>query len=108
MTPFGDEDVRRVGLRSLALCRSDKTVLVTLSFSAHDYVLHGYGAHSWEAWDEFERLDRTLANWLDDLDRAFGKDSWSLILSADHGSIPLPELTAAERPWCTAGAKNPW
>lgn len=108
MTPFGDEDVRTVGRNSLALCRDAKTVLVTLSFSSHDYILHGFGAHSWEAFDEFARLDRTLAGWLDDLDAAFGRHGWSLALSADHGSIPLPELTSAERPWCAPAAANPW
>lgn len=108
MTPFGDEDVRTVGRQSLALCKRSATTLVSLSFSSHDYVTHTFGAHSWEAWDEFDRLDRTLEGWLADLDGEFGADGWSLVLSADHGSTPLPELTLAKRPWCAAGAPNPW
>lgn len=108
MTPFGDADVRSIAKRSLALCKESPTTLVTLSFSSHDYVLHTFGAHSWEAWDQFDRLDRTLEAWLEDLDSEYGKQGWSLVLAADHGSIPLPELPLAKRPWCALGAANPW
>lgn len=108
MTPFGDEAVREVARRALGTCASQRHVLIAVSFSSHDYILHGYGAHSWEAFDEFERLDRTLAAWLGDLDAAFGADGWALALSADHGSIPLPELPRDKRPWCAVGAANPW
>jgi hypothetical protein len=108
MTPFGDEDVRAVGKRSLALCKDKPTTFVALSFSSHDYVTHTFGAHSWEAWDEFDRLDRTLETWLADLDAEYGADGWSLVLAADHGSMPLPELAVEKRPWCAAGAPNPW
>lgn len=108
MTPFGDEDVRAIGQRSLALCKNKATTLVALSFSSHDYVTHTFGAHSWEAWDLFDRLDHTLESWLSDLDAEYGADGWSMVLAADHGSMPLPELAVAARPWCAPGAPNPW
>ena len=104
MTPFADEDVRAVARQSLALCKHSDTTFVATSFSSHDYVAHTFGPHSWEAYDQFQRLDRTLEGWLSDLDAEFGADGWSLVLSADHGSSPLPEL--ARRPWCHGD--NPW
>lgn len=108
MTPFGDDLVHTVATQSLALCKDSSTVLVAVSFSSHDYILHGYGAHSWEAWDETLRLDHHLATWLDELDAAFGKDAYGVVLSADHGSIPLPELPREKRAWCNESADNPW
>jgi hypothetical protein len=78
-----------------------RPTLLALSFSANDYVGHIFGPHSWEAWDELYRLDRALADFLVFLDGTFGSDGYAIMLSADHGSVALPELAGtAQDPWC--------
>ncbi len=68
----------------------DPDVLV-ISLSAHDLVAHGWGQESWEAWDMMLRLDQRLGQLLTDLDRIVGPGRWSMIVTSDHGSSPLPE-----------------
>jgi arylsulfatase A-like enzyme len=36
-------------------------------------------------------MDETVGKLLDALDARYGKDGWSLVLSADHGGPPMPE-----------------
>jgi hypothetical protein len=83
-------------------------MLVVLSLSAFDYVGHAYGPDSWEAWDALRRLDSALARLLSGLDRRVGPRGHAVVLSADHGTAPLPEVVAARPPaWCAPGAANP-
>jgi hypothetical protein len=80
--------------------------LLALSLSSNDYIAHLFGPHSWEAWDEIVRLDRGLATFLGRLDAIFGADGYALMLTADHGSNALPEISrAAPSPWCPAGGR---
>ena len=73
-----------------------------ISLSANDYVLHAFGPDSWEAWDELVRLDASLGRFFRALDARVGPGGWAAMLSADHGSTPLPETAdvPAARPWC--------
>jgi hypothetical protein len=80
--------------------------LLAVSLSSHDYILHVFGPHSWEAWDELAKLDRALALFLDRLDRALGPDGYAVMLTGDHGGNALPELsTAPPSPWCAHGGR---
>ncbi len=104
-TPMADAWIVDTATRALAAyVRPQETspVFIAMSFSAHDYVAHAYGADSWEAWDEERRLDAQLAQWLGVLDRTFGSDGYTLVLSGDHGGIPLPE--AKQRDGCDKDA----
>jgi hypothetical protein len=65
--------------------------LLVLSLSAHDYVGHGWGHESWEAWDMMLRIDRRLDRFLADLDAKVGAGRWALIATSDHGASPMPE-----------------
>ena len=64
--------------------------LLVISLSANDYIGHGWGHESWEAWDAMLKLDARLATFLADLDRLV-PDGWSMIATSDHGASPLPE-----------------
>jgi arylsulfatase A-like enzyme len=80
-------------------------LLLSLSLSSHDYVAHVFGPHSWEEWDELLRLDRELAGLLTFLDGRFGSDGYDVMLTADHGSVAIPEVAAAKPgPWCARPA----
>jgi hypothetical protein len=66
-----------------------------VSFSALDYVGHRFGPDSFEVQDTLFRLDRTIGELLDALDRHVGKGRYLLALSADHGVAPLPDARRA-------------
>jgi len=65
--------------------------LLVISLSAHDYIGHGWGQESWEAWDTLRRLDRRLDQFLADLDAKVGAGRWAMIVTSDHGASPMPE-----------------
>ena len=114
-TPLGDRLLFGVARAAVDAARANnRPTLLALSLSANDYVAHVFGPHSWEAWDELYRLDRALADFLTFLDRSVGPTGYAVILSADHGSAALPELSeTAKDPWCTAvqragGGEDRW
>jgi hypothetical protein len=106
-SPAGDRALLGVALAFVdAAAQARKPTLLALSLSSNDYVSHVFGPHSHEAWDELFRLDRTLGELLNALDRAFGPDGYALMLTGDHGSAPLPELSWTRRdPWCHQGGR---
>ena len=103
-TPLGDRLLFGLARAAVDAARANqRPTLLALSLSAHDYVAHVFGPHSWEAWDELYRLDRALGEFLSFLDRSVGPMGYSVILTADHGSAALPELSeTAKDPWCAA------
>lgn len=75
--PVGNELVLDTALAAIAgehLGADDTADLLVISLSAHDYIAHGWGHESWEAWDATLRLDRRLASFLADLDREVGSE----------------------------------
>jgi len=67
-----------------------------------DYVGHYYGPDSMEVADNFVRLDRSLAHFLDLLERRFG-DRVLVALTADHGVQSNPEVVKLRDPNADAG-----
>lgn len=106
--PGSDALLVDLGLAALSNRPADApAVLLTLSFSAHDYVGHIFGAGSWESWELLRRLDGELARLMEGLDGQFGADGWSLLLSADHGATPLPESLSLQAS-CRQGSHDPF
>ncbi len=68
------------------------TDLLAVSFSQTDAIGHSYGPDSHEVMDSFLRLDRVLASLLDTLDREVGLKHCVIVLTADHGVSPMPEV----------------
>jgi predicted AlkP superfamily pyrophosphatase or phosphodiesterase len=60
------------------------TDFLTVSFSSTDYVGHLLGPRSMELQDTYLRLDQTIAEFLNYLDKTVGKDNYLLFLTADH------------------------
>lgn len=92
-TPLGNELTLAIAMAALdgeALGTDDHADLLAISLSAHDYVGHGWGHESWEAWDMLLRLDQQLEPFLAALDRRVGKDGWAMIVTSDHGASPAP------------------
>jgi hypothetical protein len=106
-SPFADDALFGLALAAMdAEHAASRPTLVALSLSANDYIGHTYGPDSWEAWDELERLDASLARFFAALDQRFGAEGWAVVLSGDHGVSTMPEATsiARTRPWCAKDA----
>jgi len=92
-SPFADDVLFMLGLYALRVEHAeDHPTLLALSLSANDYIGHTFGPDSWEAWDEIRRLDQSLARFLSVLDVYFGADGYSVLLTGDHGTTPMPEV----------------
>jgi|GEM_PF-641746 len=100
--PDSDRLLLEMALRILKTESKDMPVFLTVSLSANDYIGHLFGPDSWEGWDELRRLDATLAWFFKELD-VYGSASWSVVLTADHGTVP-PE-DDAKRPVCGANPR---
>ena len=106
-TPAGDRllfELARAAATHAAQSAAGRPVLLSLSLSSHDYVAHVFGPDSWEAWDELRRLDRALAELFAVLDALVGPTGYAVMLTGDHGSSPLPEVSRVGLgAWCRRG-----
>ena len=98
-TPFADEvllELATAALKAHDLGTDDATDILAVSFSACDVIGHTYGPDSQEQMDNLLRLDRTLGGLLDEAERRAGKGRVLVVLTADHGSMPLVETLKAK------------
>src|SRR5829696_7625489 len=77
------------------LGEDDDTDVLTVSFSANDYVGHRFGPYSQEVMDVTVRTDRNIATLLDFVDARVGLANTLVAFTADHGVSPIPEHAAA-------------
>lgn len=81
--------------------------LLALGLSTLDAVGHEHGGDSRQVLDVLLRLDRELGAFFDFLDETVGLSNVGIALTADHGSVPLPELRMARGlPGGRAGAED--
>ena len=100
-SPFSDEVVAEFAMRAVeaeGLGRDTVPDILGISFSANDRVGHAYGPDSHEVMDVTIRLDRTLARLFAFLERRVGLANVVMVLTADHGVAPLPEVFARLHP----------
>ncbi|MGB8510956.1 MAG: alkaline phosphatase family protein, partial [Pyrinomonadaceae bacterium] len=71
------------------------TDVLSVSFSANDYVGHRFGPYSQEAMDMTLRVDKQIAALLDVVDKRVGLRNTVVVFTADHGVAPTPEHAAA-------------
>ncbi len=93
-TPFSDEitlEAAVAALESGELGTDQAPDLLVLGLSATDSIGHRYGPFSQEAMDNHLRLDRGLGRLLEVLDHRVGLDQVLVVLTADHGALPLVE-----------------
>ncbi len=99
-SPYGNELVERFAERALdaeQLGRHDTPDLLAISFSSNDYVGHQVGPDSPEVHEMSVRTDRILGKLFDAVDKAVGLANVLVVMTADHGVAPLPEVNAARR-----------
>ena len=76
------------------LGKDDDPDVLTVSFSANDYVGHRFGPYSHEAMDVTLRTDRQIAALLDFVNERVGLSNTIVAFTADHGVSPIPEHAA--------------
>ncbi|HLK47633.1 MAG TPA: alkaline phosphatase family protein [Bryobacteraceae bacterium] len=99
-SPFGNDLVAAFAERALEaeqLGKHDETDVLAVSFSSNDYVGHQVGPDAPEVREVSIRTDKVLGDLLAAADRAAGAGNVLVVLTADHGVAPTPEVNAARR-----------
>jgi hypothetical protein len=107
-SPFHNEVVADFAMKALVeegLGRDSVPDLLAISLSAIDRVGHAYGPHSHEVMDLVIRTDRLLERLFAFVDQHVGLANTLIVLTADHGVAPLPELVDAIRPGAGTGRR---
>lgn len=76
-------------IKNLPFGKDEYADFLAISFSATDYVGHGFGPQSIEAEDTYLRLDKALGRVLKALEQKVGEDI-VIFLTADHGGMWNP------------------
>jgi hypothetical protein len=98
-SPFGNDVLLALAKKAIdaeKLGQHDVPDLLALSFSSNDPIGHCWGPDSQEVLDVTLRTDRIVKELLDHLDAKVGKGKYMVVLSADHGVCPLPEVAKAQ------------
>ncbi len=96
-SPFGNELLLAFAETALVeeqLGADDTPDLLSISFSSNDSIGHCWGPDSHEVFDTTLRSDVIMAKLLKTLDDKVGVGQYAVILTADHGICPLPEVAA--------------
>lgn len=96
-TPFGND---LTTMLAIAAIQGEKlgnnpngvTDMLCISYSSTDYVGHVFGPNSLETEDTYIRMDKTLGDLIDYLEKNIGKENFILFLTADHGVAPIPDF----------------
>jgi predicted AlkP superfamily pyrophosphatase or phosphodiesterase len=99
-TPFADELVLEFALHLLQseqLGADDATDLLTVSFSAMDYLGHGSGPDTPQMREMVLSVDRKIGQLLAAAERQAGRGRVLLVMTADHGVAPVPEQNIERR-----------
>ncbi len=94
-TPFGNELLELLAEKAVEaekMGQGAATDLLSVSFSSNDYVGHEVGPDSPRVRDIAIRTDRVLGKLFQFLDARIGMQNVVVVLTADHGVAPLPEL----------------
>ncbi|MDX5428959.1 MAG: alkaline phosphatase family protein [Bacteroidota bacterium] len=67
-----------------------ETQMLTLGFSAPDYIGHDFGPLSWEVVDTYLRFNEELDKFILYLDSTIGRDHYLMFLTSDHGVADPP------------------
>lgn len=94
MTPFANDwelDFAKTAVESEQLGQRGVTDLLAISLSATDLAGHDFGPLSHEVEDIVVRTDKQIGDFLDWLYGKMGKEEVLVVVSADHGGVPMPE-----------------
>jgi len=98
-TPFSNDMLVALAEEAITnekLGAGDDTDVLSVGFSANDYVGHRFGPYSQEAMDMTLRVDQQIGKLLDFVDARVGLGNTIVIFTADHGASPIPEQAALQ------------
>lgn len=98
-SPFGDEITlafARAAIEGEQLGADDKTDILSVSLSSHDYINHAFGPESRLSHDHLLHLDRYLQAFFQYLDAKVGVGNYVAMLTADHGFADTPEWAKSQ------------
>ena len=93
-TPFSNDLLVSFAEEAIAnekLGADDDPDVLSISFSANDYVGHRFGIYSQEEMDITLRVDQQIGSLLDYVDERVGLRNTLVVFTADHGVSPVPE-----------------
>ena len=99
-TPWGNEMIESFAEAALSgenLGRHNSTDILAVSFSSNDYVGHAVGPDDPAVRDISIRTDRLLGKLIDAAERRAGAGNVLVVLSADHGVAPIPEVNQSRK-----------
>jgi predicted AlkP superfamily pyrophosphatase or phosphodiesterase len=99
-SPFGNELIEAFAERALQseqLGRHEVPDILVISFSSNDYVGHQVGPDAPEVRDMSIRTDKLLGDLFQAVDRQVGMANVLVVLTADHGVAPVPEVNMARK-----------
>ena len=99
-SPFGNELLEKFAeeaVRQEKLGQRDSIDLLTLSFSSNDAVGHSFGPDSPRVHDMCIQTDRELGKLFAFLDQSIGMQHIIVVLTADHGVMPVVEQLQQDR-----------
>ena len=99
-TPFHNDLLElfaEAAIEGEQLGADDITDVLSVSFSANDRIGHSLGPDSPQVHDVSVKTDRTIGRFLDFLDKKVGAANYVVVLTADHGVAPLPEVMQQRR-----------
>ena len=99
-TPFGNElleDFAEKAIEQEQMGSHPDTDVLSLSFSANDYVGHDLGPDAPEVRDISIRTDQLLGKLLDFINARVGQENTLVIFTADHGVSPAPNVNNARK-----------
>jgi len=98
-SPFGNDlllEFAKAGLIAEGLGQDEIPDLLSISFASNDLIGHTWGPDSQEVLDTTLRSDLNVADLLRFLDMHIGRNQYAVVLTADHGICPNPEVSAKE------------
>ena len=77
--------------------RDDVTALVYMSMKPTDYAAHRWGLESLEARAALRAQDACVGKLIQKLNARVGEGNYMVTITADHGMMPMPEVTGGHR-----------
>ena len=77
--------------------RDDVTALVYMGMKPTDYASHRWGLESLEAREALREQDACVGKLIQKLNARVGEDNYLVTITADHGMMPMPEVTGGHR-----------
>jgi hypothetical protein len=99
-TPLGNEMIENFAEKAMEgenLGSHGGTDILAVSFSSNDYVGHAVGPDDPAVRDISIRTDRLLGKLLDYADMRLGSGNTLVVLTADHGVSPVPDVNQARK-----------